>query len=711
MDGNKSQHALENTCQCRCPCHYRNNEINESRSTNHAIAKISKPPSRTAQITFSETIQIQNETDSDPSMPYNPFHVKAAAPAAAAFSKSFLHVKNIVKNMTTRWESLAEPEDDGTSNKPKRYSLTARCVGPACANPENIELDWKRVSVDKGDTKEYHWKLKDQDQMPENIEQHEYSLVPLQSSRNVSTFNDSPSATASNHQTFQTQTPTLQAAENSFQEDNSHFVDTVSKKSSHNAIANTKESSNQTALSIRSIPIPPQPEHTRSFHSTNPFNPTDTEQRFQQKKNDSNEIFFKNEFNMQAPAIAIAPKSVQSEVKNVRKSFEQEVDEIVEKVNRTTIDSKDQRHHPTDTDNTTAITGPSWLHEIPFPDELKVSQSKVDDIITKSERVKESELKTNIGSASTIKSKEVRENNIGNDSRADIYSFPVSLAEPAQSQMIGVGPKHSSYYKKAGNDDLNKSDVKAVKTTLSLDWDSASLRRKSLDDYLPVPSVDKTGAGSRPDRADSKLSKPSSAPTYITTQSQLAKNNLRTMDYDGATKKGTVGVNMSIQSVVPQITNDAAIQTSQSICGGPYVSHSNAPKAATSSLDPTKSKAVLNRAQSKVSTNNEFKSRSKLDLGSTKDSASTDDTSVKMGNKTNTSNESVRSIPSIIVVQEKGDESVDETKYKYDPTPLEMMARIATANDEQDYATYMAWISVQGGCGGCRERNEKYQGA
>lgn len=82
-----------------------------------------------------------------------------------------------------------------------------------------------------------------------------------------------------------------------------------------------------------------------------------------------------------------------------------------------------------------------------------------------------------------------------------------------------------------------------------------------------------------------------------------------------------------------------------------------------------------------------------------------------MGNKTNTSNESVRSIPSIIVVQEKGDESVDETKYKYDPTPLEMMARIATANDEQDYATYMAWISVQGGCGGCRERNEKYQGA
>lgn len=704
MDGKKSQHSEQNICQCRCPCHFRNNEITESQPSNHAIAKVSKQSSRTAQITFSETIRIEDEaTDSETSVAYNPFHVKGAAPAAAAFSKSFLHVKNIVKNMTARWESLAEPGDgdEDTSNKPKRYSLTARCVGPNCANPENIQLDWKRVSDDQGDQKEYHWKLNN---MPDNVGEHEYSLEPLQSSKNVSELNKEPtSVTASNHQTFQTQTPTLQAPENSFQEDNSRLVDTASEKASQNTISipvpvSTKESSNQTALSIRSMPIPPQSEEsTSSFHSTNPFKPTDAEQSFQQKKTGSGEIFLKNELNMQAPA-PLSPHSVKYEVKNIRKSFEHKVDKIVEKVNKNPIDSYDHKHPPTDTKGTT--TGPSWMQEISFPDELKVSKSKVDDIITKSERAKENELKTNIGSESATKSKEVHENNIGDNSRADIYSFPVPHTEPAQSQMIGNGPKKSSY-KKDSNDDLSKNGLKSVRTTQSLDWENSTLRRKSQDDYLPVTPEDKNRGGSRPERVDIKRS---SVPTYITSQSQIAKKNLRSMEYDEATQNCPVGVSKSIQSVAPHIMNDASIQTSRSIC---QVKESLADILAKTSSDPTKSNTESSRPQPNVNVNNQIKPKPQ-DMGSMKaDSVSTEDTPIKMKEKN--SNESI----SPVIVQRKENQSYNETHHKHDVTPLEMMAKIATANDEQDYATYMAWISVQSGCG-CRSFGNKsrdYQGA
>lgn len=229
----------ENICLCRCPCHFRNEsntncagakshqimaadtakalesttEANEepvneaaristddAKCTRHNAldgirnyrksadieSKFAARPKNSARISSNEDFHL-TAIESQLPGPYLPFRVQGPQPAEAVFSKCFLEVKNIVKNLRTKWESVSETAR--VEGSVKRHSLTGRCMD--CAS----NINWK--CVDKGDQSTHEWKHRDE--IPKDIDEHTYSLVPLQCNRNL-TLNDphSPSANSEN---------------------------------------------------------------------------------------------------------------------------------------------------------------------------------------------------------------------------------------------------------------------------------------------------------------------------------------------------------------------------------------------------------------------------------------------------------------------------------------------------------------------------------
>ncbi|CAL8114322.1 unnamed protein product [Orchesella dallaii] len=244
-------------------------------------------------------------------VPPNPFVKNEPKPAAACISSSFLHAKHIVQTMKARWESFSEKETD------LRKTNCPPC--PQCAS----NIRWSRRSVDKSDQQESKSKYEDNKPPPLSL----YSLEPLH--RHNSTESTHSHFAFSNEQIEsnnvgnkmeeqrenaymnQSREEQLKLKSNIFDKP-SRFVDTVGKMQfdmDESQTLNFKRTGSSLQL-----------------HPTNPFSSRTTGiQTIDEDK-------VSNEFNVEEP------HSAESEVRNIRKSFEEEATKVVENVNRKSLE-------------------------------------------------------------------------------------------------------------------------------------------------------------------------------------------------------------------------------------------------------------------------------------------------------------------------------------------------------------------------------------